>query len=336
MLYSLRKFDLSEIAKERQRIISFYNEHGEEATRQAFGADRKLIYTWRKRLKSGYNHLSSLVPSSTRPKQVRRMVTDERILEYIRKLRKQIPRIGKEKIKPLLDYYCHGIGIPPIAESTIGKIIKRHKYYFQKQGRIYHNPASKWHLKKKHQRLRVKHPPSHLDQGHIQADTVMRITNKIKDYFYTAIDAKNKFALALNYKSLNSRNMKDFYYKFISVYPGKIKDWQTDNGLENLGEFDEELRKDNIPHFFTYPRCPKINGIVERFNRTIQEDFIDNHLDIIYDKILFNEALADYLVFYNTRRPHKSLGLKSPIDYIISQGGMSNMCVTYTKSCKIE
>jgi len=80
--------------------------------------------------------------------------------------------------------------------------------------------------------------------------------------------------------------MKDFYEQFCALYPLKIKDWQTDNGSENLGEFDKTLQKAHIPHLFIYPRCPKINSIIERYNRTIQEEFIDNHLDIIHDKSL--------------------------------------------------
>lgn len=55
-----------------------------------------------------------------------------------------------------------------------------------------------------------------------------------------------------------------------------------------------------------------------------------NNLDIIYNKHLFNQRLADYLIFYNTQRPHKSLGLKSPIDYLIENGEMSHKSLTYT------
>lgn len=128
--------------------------------------------------------------------------------------------------------------------------------------------------------------------------------------------------------------MKDFYHyhRFKSVYPLRIKSWQSDNSSENLGEFDEQLKKDGIPHFFSYPRCPKINTYVERYNRTIQEEFIDPNLGIIYDKPLFHQRLADYLIFYNTQRPHKSLGLKSPIEYLIENGGMSQKSLTYTYS----
>ncbi|MGQ9638765.1 MAG: hypothetical protein ACUVT6_13400 [Thermodesulfobacteriota bacterium] len=72
------------------------------------------------------------------------------------------------------------------------------------------------------------------------SDTVARVTDGVKDYFYSAIDARLKFALTLNYKRLTSREMKDFYRRFKEVYPLAIKSWQSDNGAENLGEFDAE------------------------------------------------------------------------------------------------
>ncbi len=85
-----------------------------------------------------------------------------------------------------------------------------------------------------------------------------------------------------------------------------------------------------LVELFSYPRCPKINTYIERYNRTIHEEFIDNNLDVIHDKPSFNQRLADYLIFYNTQRPHKSLGLKSPVEYLIANGGMSQMSLTYT------
>lgn len=122
--------------------------------------------------------------------------------------------------------------------------------------------------------------------------------------------------------------MVDFYHHFQSVYPLTIKDWQTDNGGENLGEFENQLIQDEIPHYFSYPRCPKINAVIERFNRTFQEDFVDQNLDVIRDKPEFNRRLGDYTIWYNTKRPHKTLGLKSPINYLIENNLMSNKSVT--------
>jgi hypothetical protein len=52
--------------------------------------------------------------------------------------------LGKEKIKPFLDEYCIQEGLKIISESTIRNIIKRNHFFFQKSGRVYHNPDSKW------------------------------------------------------------------------------------------------------------------------------------------------------------------------------------------------
>ena len=330
MLPSLRKFNQSEVAKERQRILNYYDHYGGLATLDAFGVDRKLIYVWRQRLRLNQKKPSALVPESTIPKTKRQMNTDSRIISFITNQRKEHYRLGKEKIKPLLDEYCLSVGISLIAESTIGKVIKRNNFFFSKTNyRTYHNPNFKHKTKVK--RLRVKKAESII--GRIQIDTIERIDNGIKEYFYCAIDTKIKFALTLNYKTKTSRNTVDFWQKFKSIYPLEITSVQTDNGLEFLGDFDQYLIKDNLPHFFTYPRCPRINGCVERYNRTIQEEFIDQNLDsLLVDKIDFNHKLADYLIWYNSRRVHKSLDLKSPLQYLVERLSMSNMSVTYTST----
>lgn len=51
MLSSLRRFTHDEVAQKRLEIMTVYHQFGETATKQAFGADRKVISRWRKRLK---------------------------------------------------------------------------------------------------------------------------------------------------------------------------------------------------------------------------------------------------------------------------------------------
>jgi putative transposase len=331
MLSSLRRFSESEIAQQRMKIIGFYESYGEAATREAFGTDRKLISRWRKRLREEDGKLSALIPHSTRPRRVRTSAVPLKVIGYVRELRKDHPRLGKEKIKPLLDRYCRHEGFGLVSVSTIGNILKRHKLFFQKAGRLYHDPSSHWAQRpKKDKRIKVKRSPKPFEFGHIQSDTVERFTDGICDYFHSAMDIKSRFAFSLNYKKLSSRNMEDFYERFQSVYPGEIKIWQSDNGSENLGSFDAALKRDGITHVFSYPRCPKINAYIERYNRTLQEEFIQNHLDLIHDKALFNQKLAEYLIFYNTQRVHKGLHNKTPIDYLIEQGVLSQMSLTYT------
>src|SRR5204863_1286807 len=135
---------------------------------------------------------------------------------------------------------------------------------------------------------------------------------------------KLKFAFSLPYARLTSTVAVDFFKKLVSVYAIPIVTVQTDNGLEFLGEFEDYLKEQAIQHVFIYPRCCKINGTIERFNRTIQEEFIDENLHIFHDPQLFSTKLMEYLLFYNTQRVHKSLGLQTPMGYLQQQGALSN------------
>lgn len=330
MVSSLRRFSQNEVAGERLKIINFYTKYGERETKEAFGVGRKTVHVWKKRLKVSQGKITSLIPTSTKPINARGMQTDPKVVSFIKTLREAHPRLGKEKIYPLLVSFCKQEGITPIKESTIGKVIKRKKLFYQKGGRMYHNPSSKYAQRAKTKRLRIRYAPKHKELGHIQMDTIMRFQDGIKYYLYTAIDTKGKFAFCLPFKTLTSSNTLDFYQKLIQVLPYKVLSVQTDNGLEFLGFLDAYLEKQNIPHIFTYPRCPKINGVVERFNRSIQDEFVDFNLYLIHNSKIFSLRLADYLLFYNCVRVHKSLDNITPLAYLIQKGVMSNNSVTYT------
>ncbi|TET35692.1 MAG: hypothetical protein E3J69_04895, partial [Anaerolineales bacterium] len=62
-------------------------------------------------------------------------------------------------------------------------------------------------------------------------------------------------------------------------------------------------------------RSPKLNGHVERAQRTHTEEFYDLYMGEL-DLKSVNEALRDWEVFYNTVRPHHSLDLKTPEEYL--------------------
>ena len=52
-----------------------------------------------------------------------------------------------------------------------------------------------------------------------------------------------------------------------------------------------------------------MNAPAERFHRTLPESFVDDHEDRLFTDLgLFNQKLADGLVFYNAERPHHRLG----------------------------
>lgn len=334
MLYSLRKFTEDEIGPERLKIIKFYDRYGEAETKKYFSVSRQLISVWKKKMKTA-GHLTGLLPLTTRPHCLRSPQTDPRLVEELKRLREDHYRLGKEKLKPELDFFCQKNRLRFISISTIGRILKRKDYFQQRKltGKIYHNPDSKW-AKNEAQRtkkLRVKNCPSYQDFGHIQADTVEIIVSGIKRYFYDAVDCRMKFGLSLCYPTLNSQNSADFYQKFKTVYPGTILDWQNDNGQENLKYLEKELNTEKINHLFSYPHCPQVNGFAERFNRTVEEEMIYPHLDLLVsDEKLFHCQLGLYNIWYNTQRVHKSLGNISPLNYFLLKGGMSKNSWTYT------
>jgi len=330
VITSLRKFSTSEVAQERMRIISFYDRYGEHATKEAFNTNRKTICVWKKRIRHGNQHLVALTPQSTRPHTPRGMQVDTRLVAYIRKERELYPRRSKEKLKPFVDQEAERLDIPPIATSTIGKVIKRNNLFFFKGRHIYHNPASKWGHQKRKQYVRVRQAPNPDLFGYLEMDTITKVVDAIKVYIYTAVDVRMKFSYAYPYTRLNSQNTVDFFKKLQLLYPVPIREVQTDNGLEFLGDFEAYLASHGIRHVFTYPRCPKINGCIERYNRTIQEEFLDEHLHLVHDPTLFCSKLANWLIYYNCYRVHQSLGLKSPMDYLVTNGGMSKKSVACT------
>ena len=77
MRYSLRNFEESAVVKQRMKIMRFYGTYGEKATKEAFGADRKVISRWKKRLTDNGGKLASLIPLPTRPNDLFFMLLDK-------------------------------------------------------------------------------------------------------------------------------------------------------------------------------------------------------------------------------------------------------------------
>ncbi len=72
-------------------------------------------------------------------------------------------------------------------------------------------------------------------------------------------------------------------------------------------------------HWYTYPKTPKINAYVKRFNRTLQEEFLNYHEDLLFEPQAFNRELIAWLLWYNSQRPHWGLKLKSPVQFLMEQ-----------------
>lgn len=313
------RYMITEQAKERTRILAFWERHGAEAATEAFKVSERTLYRWQKALKASHGKLEGLNCASRVPKTKRKRDVAGGVADYIITQRKLHYRIGKKKLAFLIK---EDLNIS-YSESKIGRILsdlkkrgllpKYLKISFSgKTGRSH----EKRQIKRKKKRIRDYKPEKSGDL--MQIDTVVKFINGIKRYILTAIDIESDFAFAMAYTSLSSKTAAHFLEQLESVAPFTIRHIQTDNGLEFEKYFREYLQKRNIVHFHNYPKCPKMNAYVERFNRTIQEQFVNWHLNDLRDNVLkFNQDLIDWLLWYNTKRPHESLGLVSPLRYIV-------------------
>ncbi len=321
-------FSKSDYAKIKLNAIEFHDEYGTKATITAFHISKRSIYRWKKVYKDHKKDTTSLIPKSRRPKRLRSTSWDIRIVEFISNIRRDHRNIGKDKIKPLLDIYCDDNNIPQISVSTIGRIIKKYNLYFKRRGRYYHNPDHR--RPQISYKSRVKRSPKSSDEGLVEIDTIVRFVNGIKLYVLNSVDIYTRFEFAYSYRTLTSKNSSDFLDKLFEVYPGKIHTIQTDNGLEFHKYFHENLERRGINHVYIYPRCPKINGYIERCNRSLSEEFIEDNLNKAYNISEFNKALIDHLIWYNTDRVHSGLQNLSPINFILNLHPKCHMYRTYT------
>ena len=294
----------------RRRVLSFWRKYGLVATKEAFRVSRRTLFRWQRLADE-----RRLAPRSRAPKGRRRRQTPTVISEFIVAQRKLHPRLGKEKLKSLLESQGSNLSV-----STVGRVISDLK----RQGRMpsgrrmtLHASTGKLHELKR-RKVKKQRRPKGADC--LELDTVVRFIDGTRRYVVTALDTKTKFAFAGAYAKHSSATAADLLRKYALVSPIPIAPIQTDNGSEFADRFRNACENLNIVQYHTYPRCPKMNGSVERFNRTISEDFIMPNRYLLRDDVpAFNEKLSEWLLWYNTERPHAALGQVSPLRYITNQ-----------------
>jgi transposase InsO family protein len=307
---SLSAFADSETAQYRLRVIKYYQQFGLEATLSAFPVKRSTVFLWQKTLKDNRGRLSSLIPKSSRPHRVRRMQTHPLVLAEICRLRKKHYCLGKKKLYSLIQRYGERIGIDYPAISTIGKIITRNHLFFDKPSCGYHDPSRKKPRRKKKQRIRYAPKPK--NGGHVELDTIETIIGTVRRYTITAIDIKLKVAYAQTFKSATASNALTVLKTLQTMLPVPVHTVQTDNGSEFMAIFDDYCLAHRIKHLWTYPKHPKVNGVVERFNRSLQEEWLDMYQDELIEPSQANQRIAEYLYFYHNDRIHEGLGDQTP------------------------
>ena len=104
----------------------------------------------------------------------------------------------------------------------------------------------------------------------------------------------------------------------------------TDNGKVFTGRFaqppvevlfDRICRENGVDHILTQPRSPTTTGKIERFHRSLRVEF--NTRQVFRNLKTAQEALDEWVTYYNTQRPHQALGDATPASRFA--GGQNNL-----------
>jgi transposase InsO family protein len=101
----------------------------------------------------------------------------------------------------------------------------------------------------------------------------------------------------------------------------------TDNGKVFTGKyaqppvevlFDRICRENGVEHLLTRPRSPTTTGKIERFHRTLRLEF--DTRQVFRSLKVAQQALDEWVVYYNAERPHQSLADATPATRFHQQG----------------
>lgn len=302
---SLKK-ELSLEARLRLKWFDYYQRSGNVSlTCRYFGIARKTFYYWKKKY-NPYN-LSSLETGDFTPKHKRqRIITLDQEAKIIA-LRKKYIRYGKIKLASRYE------------EEYKEKISSWHIQKTIEKKKLYYNPKRSAQIAKKRRNSLKKKRITELKKKEVSGflvclDTIVIYWNGMKRYIFTAIDYTSKIAFARMYATKSSYNAADFLSRLHFLLDGKITNIAHDNGSEFMKHFTRLCSLLNISQYWSRPKTPKDNAVNERFNQTLEREFIQLS-NFTTDIPKFNQKLTEWLIEYNFRRPHQTLGYIAPINF---------------------
>lgn len=301
-----RTLALSKTARQRLDWVIFYHEKARKngaLTCRHFGLHRNTLGKWLKVFDAC--NLRSLETRSRRPRRVRERqavaVQDHRVIT----LRKAHLQWGKMKIQALYQTTYR----EPISSWYVQRVIVAYRLY-PKQKRKQRHPQAGY-AKKRITELANKPP---MTGFLVHLDTIVLHLFGVKRYILTSIDHHSRLGYAWMTGSHASAAARDFLYRLRYLLAGSIENLHTDNGSEFHKHFRAAAEQLRLTQYWSRPKTPKDNAHLERFNRTLQEEFLRQG-NFHPDPAIFNPKLTEWLIEYNSVRPHQALGYLTPLAF---------------------
>ena len=199
------------------------------------------------------------------------MVTREEEANILN-LRKRKLELGKKKLKVL---YLREYG-EVVSTWRIERVIRKYNLYpdkakhdYQVEKRRNFKPKIRIHTVKE----RLKQIREFGFLWHI--DTVIIWWYGQRRVIFTAVEDITKIAFARVYKTNTSGFSEDFLKRLMYLTEGKINIMYQDNGSEFQEAFERACQTLGILQIYSTPYTPKDNPSLERFNSTIQYEWLE-------------------------------------------------------------
>lgn len=302
--------ELSGKERDRLRAITLFTRTRDaELVCETFGVSRATLYRWVKQYDPKDSR--SLKARSRRPRHVRRPQWSQKLLQAVRHLREQYPRWGKDKLTILLAREGWHTSV-----STVGRILA----YLKERGQLAERTglaiSAKRRAKRPYAIRKPKGYPVEIPGDLVQIDTldVRPLPDVILKQF-TARDMVSRWDVIEVRSTATARTAQEFLLTLHTRMPFPVRAIQVDGGSEFYADFEDACKTRGIHLYVLPPKSPKLNGHVERANRTHTEEFYEVY-PTHWTVQGLNEELQTWEHTYNCIRPHQSLGYKTPLQYL--------------------
>lgn len=269
----------------RDAAMMVYKGHTPTEVGRRFGVGSSTVCKWIKKAKVyGYHPIPTL---SSKPKHHPKELSSDLVWKIFHK-RLQIKRCAEVVHRELQN---EGI---EVSLSSIKRTLDRSG------------------LLKKRSPWKRYHP--HVDRPYplkpgdlVQMDTIhLMISEKKRIYVFVLIDVYSRWVYAKAFEKMNSATTVRFLKEAQNKSTFHFDMIQSDHGPEFGKWFVEQMKK---KHRYTRIGKPNDNAHIERFNRTVQEECLDKCERRVS---VLNKALRTYIPYYNQKRLHMGINLKTP------------------------
>jgi transposase InsO family protein len=268
-------------------------------------------YRWQKRFKK--EGARGLEEKSRRPKNLRRPTWSVELAQAVLHLREEYPRWGKDKLVVLLRREGW-----PVSTSMVGRILT----HLKARGVLKESVRNRVSVRRRQypRPYAIRKPQSYqveIPGELVEVDTLdVRLLPGVVLKQFTARDVVSRWDVMEVQTKATSATAVGFLETLAKRMPFPIKALQVDGGSEFQAVFEEACQERGIRLFVLPPRSPKLNGHVERAQRTHTEEFYqiyDGDMEVVH----LNRALQEWEWTYNHFRPHQALDGKTPMEYLI-------------------